>query len=112
MNLPSEIFGDVIVVHAPDDLGTDQASGLESHLTTLEPKQVVLDMDATESLDSAALAALVESQENLRELGGDLKIATTNSVNRKILELTRLDQQLEVFENVIDAVKSFRALPD
>jgi hypothetical protein len=30
-----------------------------------------------------------------------------NAVNRKILDITRLDQQLEVFESVIDAVKSF-----
>jgi anti-anti-sigma regulatory factor len=39
---------------------------------------------------------------------GDLKIATSNPINRKILELTRLDQQLEVFDSVVDAVKSFR----
>lgn len=42
------------------------------------------------------------------EKSGDLKIATTNSINRKILEVTRLDEQLEVFDSVIDAVKSFR----
>jgi hypothetical protein len=29
-------------------------------------------------------------------------------VNRKILEITRLDEQLDVFDSVIDAVKSFR----
>ena len=39
--------------------------------------------------------------------GGEVKIATTNSANRKILEITRLDQHLEVFDSVIDAVKSF-----
>jgi hypothetical protein len=36
-----------------------------------------------------------------------LKISTGNLANRKILEITRLDQQMEVFETVIDAVKSF-----
>ena len=35
------------------------------------------------------------------------KIATTNPANRKILEMTRLDEQLEVYDSVIDAVKSF-----
>ncbi|MGC3966765.1 MAG: STAS domain-containing protein [Pirellulales bacterium] len=69
---------------------------------------VVLDIDDVEQIDSAGLTALVNVQEQLRALGGDLKISTDNSVNRKILEITRLDEQLEVFDSVIDAVKSFR----
>ncbi len=111
MNLPTEIFGEVIVVHTPEELGADQADHLEAFLTTLERSQVVLDIDATETLDSAGLTALLEVQENLRQLDGDLKIATSNEMNRKIFEITRLDQQLELFESVIDAVKSFVAKP-
>lgn len=108
MNLPTETFGTVVVVHSPEELGTEQAPGLESLLVKLDRRQVVLDLDSTESLDSRGLTALLNSQDNLRELGGDLKLATTNTSNRKILEITRLDRQLEVFESVIDAVKSFR----
>ncbi len=40
-------------------------------------------------------------------MGGEAKIAATNLNNRKIFEITRLDQQLEVFDSVVDAVKSF-----
>ena len=54
---------------------------------------MVVDLDATETIDSRGLTALLNWQDNLRELGGDLKIATTNPNNRKILEMTRLDQQ-------------------
>lgn len=107
MNLQTEIFGDVIVVHTPDELGSDQADGIERFLGTLERNNVVLDLDHTEMIDSAGLSALVSSQESLRALGGDVKIATTNHINRKILEITRLDEQLDVFDSVIDAVKSF-----
>lgn len=39
---------------------------------------------------------------------GDVKISTSNNANRKILEITRLDQHLEVFDSVIDAVRSFQ----
>ena len=108
MNLPTEIFGEVIVVHAPDELGTDQAENLEGLLVSLERQRVVLDLDGAESIDSEGLAALWNSRDNLRELGGDLKLATSNATNRKLLEITRLDHQLEVFDSVIDAVKSFR----
>ena len=108
MNLPTEIFGDVIVVHTPKELGLDQAEGFEAYLPALERSNVVLDLDNTETLDSVGLAALLTAQDNLRERQGDVKVATTNATNRKILEITRLDQQLEVFASVIDAVKSFQ----
>jgi anti-sigma B factor antagonist len=108
MNLPTEIFGDVIVVHTPDELGADQCDGFEAYIPTLERHNVVLEVDATEIIDSKGLAALLNVQDKLRDAGGEAKIATTNLNNRKILEITRLDQQLEVFDNVVDAVKSFQ----
>lgn len=107
MELPTEIFGEVIVVHTPEELSETHAEQLEDYLTSLERSNVIVDLDGTESLDSAGLTTLVNAQDILREIFGDLKISTTNHVNRKILEITRLDQQLEVFDSVIDAVKSF-----
>jgi anti-sigma B factor antagonist len=108
MNLPTEVFGNVAVVHAPDELGADQAGALLNFCGGLSQSRIVLDLDAVESLDSAGLTSLVDVQDGLRANDGDLKIATTNNVNRKILEITRLDQHLEVFESVIDAGRSFR----
>ena len=108
MNLPSEIFGEVIVVHTPEELGTDQAAEFEAHLPSLDRNRVVLDVDNTEVLDSAGLTAILNVHDVLRETGGAMRISATNPINRKILELTRLDQQLEVYESVIEAVKSFQ----
>jgi anti-sigma B factor antagonist len=108
MNLPTEIFGNVVVIHAPDELGADQAVMVQNYLTTQERQNVILDLDNAESITSEGLEALLDAQDKLRLQTGDLKIATTNSVNRKILEITHLDEHLEVFESVIDAVKSFR----
>lgn len=107
MNLPQEIFGDVMVVHSPEELETDQCEGFEEYFSALEIHNIVLDLDGTESIDSKGLTALLNVQDMLREQQGDMKIAASNINNRKILELTRLDQQLEVFESVMDAVKSF-----
>jgi anti-sigma B factor antagonist len=108
MNLPTEIFGNVIVVHTPEELGADQSDALEAFIPTLERQNVVLDLDATEAIDSIGLTALLNIQDKLRDMGGEAKVATTNLNNRKILEITRLEQQLEVFDNVVDAVKSFQ----
>jgi anti-anti-sigma factor len=108
MNLPTETFGNVVVVHTPEELGRDQADDFQGFVTALSQQRVVVDLDNTESLDSEGLAALLEVQELMQGVGGNVKVATTNLSNRKILEMTRLDRQLEVFESVIDAVKSFR----
>ncbi len=108
MALTSETFGAVIVVHSPEDLSADQASSFESALRQVEPACVVLDMDDTELLDSVGLTAILDARDGLLERQGDLKIATANATNRKILEITRLDEQLELYESVIDAVKSYQ----
>jgi|SRR5688572_9098364 anti-sigma B factor antagonist len=108
MNLTSETFGSVIVIHSPEDLSAEQAPGFEAHLRNVEPPCVVLDIDDTELLDSAGLAAILDARDALRDRQGDLKIATNNATNRKILEITRLDEQVALFESVIDAVKSYQ----
>lgn len=108
MNLPTEVFGRVTVVHAPDELSSDHSEPFLAFCGGLGQRQLVLDLDATETLDSGGLTALLDLHDQLRGTGGDLKISTTNATNRKILELTRLDRRLEVFESVIDAVKSFQ----
>jgi len=107
MKLPSEIFGEVIVVHTPEELGAEQAEEFQDQLTKLERNHVVLDLDNTEILDSAGLTALLDGQDVLRQNGGAMKISASNHANRKILEITRLDRELEVFDSVIEAVKSF-----
>ena len=107
MKLPTEIFGDVVVVHTPEDMSEDHAESLQHFLITQDRSQVIVDLDGTESIDSAGLRTLLDAQEVLRTVGGDLKVSVKNSINRKILEITRLDRQFDVFPNVIDAVKSF-----
>lgn len=107
MKLPTEIFGEVVVVHTPEEISEEHTPLLASVLTSLERTNVVVDLDGTESIDSHGLCLLRDAQDNLRLAGGDLRISTVNVYNRKILEITRLDQSFEVFESVLEAVKSF-----
>lgn len=107
MNLTTEVFGEVVVVHTPEELGTEQAEGFNQFVRALDKSNVIVDLDGTESIDSRGLESLVDALEFLRAEGGDLKVTTTNIVNRKILEITRLDHQVEVHDSVIEAVKSF-----
>ena len=107
MKLPTEVFGDVIVVHTPEELVQDHAADAAEFLSGLEQLNIVVDMDGTESIDSMGLASLLDDQDELRSCGGDLKVVTTEANNRKIFEITRLEHQIEVFSDVVDAIKSF-----
>lgn len=107
MKLATETFGSVTVVHTPEELGGESATQLENLLTSLDRSNLVIDLNGTETIDSLGLEAIVNAQESLRALGGDLKLATDNVTNQTILRITRIDEQLEVFDSVLMAVKSF-----
>jgi len=107
MNLPTEVFGEVVVAHAPEEMLENRCDELLACLTSLERANVVLDIDHVEAVDSHGLEMLLNVLDRLRERGGDLKLSSSGTVNRKILEITRLDLYIEVFESVIEAVKSY-----
>lgn len=107
MNLPTEVFGDVVVAHAPEEILENRCDELLSCLTSLERANVVLDIDHVEAIDSHGLETMLDVLDRLRQRGGDLKLSASGNVNRKILEITRIDLYIEVFESVIEAVKSY-----
>lgn len=108
MKLPTEVFDDVVVVHTPEELGIDQVEEFETFIETLDLCRIVFDLDHTELLDSAGLTSILDVYDAMRKKDGDVKLTTTNANNRKILEITQIDRQLEVHDSVIDAVSSFR----
>jgi anti-sigma B factor antagonist len=110
MQISTETFGKVLVVHTPDELTEDTVPDLLRALK--EPLQsgqvkVVLQMDRSEHYDSQGLTSLVDLQDEIREAGGNLKISGLVDPGRKIFEITRLDQRFDIFESIIDAVSSF-----
>lgn len=107
IHLPTEIFGNVVVVHTPEELSSDHLPRLAEMLSTQDRCNVVVDLDGTETIDSSGLALLLDAQDALRGSGGDLRLSTSNATNRKILEITRLQERMELFETVLEAVKSF-----
>lgn len=108
MNLISEVFNGVLVVHAPEYLGDDQAKQLQQSVMHRSLRSVVVDMDATDIVDSKGLSMLLDIHDWLVESDGDLKVATSNPTNRKIFEITRIDKHVDVFRTVLSAVKSFQ----
>ena len=82
--------------------------GLEASFTEcLEQRktEVILDCKAVSFLDSEGLELLVHMHEELKERGGALKIIGVNPVCRDILLATRLISNLNVHEDIHDALR-------
>jgi len=69
---------------------------------------IVVNFAETDYLCSSSLGILAMIIKRVRERGGDLKLTNLSSKVRKFFEVTRLEQMLEIFESVEEAVKSFR----
>ncbi|QDT36704.1 STAS domain-containing protein [Stratiformator vulcanicus] len=111
MSLTSELFGDVLVAHTPDELNEDTSGPFHAELIDAADrgrKKFVLQMDRTEAYDSAGLTALLDLQDEVREAGAILKISGLDEPGNTIFKLTRLDRRFDIFDSVIDAVQSFR----
>jgi anti-anti-sigma factor len=106
----TEIFGDVLVAHAPDELTEDPARLLTNTVKrALEAGQVkvVLQMDRTDGFDSLGLSALADLQDQLRGAGGGMKVCGLTDSGRKVFQIVRFDRRFESFDSLIDAVGSF-----
>lgn len=111
MQIPIETFGEVIVAHAPDEF-TEEAA-LEFARALKQPiesgrNRVVAQMERSDVFDSAALETLLELHEQLRSSGGNLTICSLSDTGRKIFEMTRLSEQFDVFDAVVDAVAAMQ----
>ena len=66
--------------------------------------EVVLQLDHVEFLDSSGLGALVRLMQAARAKAGDLKLCGVPPKVRKILELTNLLKQFEVYDSLEEAI--------
>lgn len=65
---------------------------------------VVVDLSATEFIDSSGLGALIAGLKTCRQAGGDLRIASPTEQVRTVLQLTNLDRVLRPAASVAGAL--------
>ncbi len=80
---------------------------VSSLLAESEITGIVLDMSKVVLFDSAALEALLELNERCRDRLRQLKMAGLDETCRKILEMTRVLDQFDAYDELNQAVKSF-----
>jgi anti-sigma B factor antagonist len=70
-------------------------------------KNVVLNLQEVDYIDSTGLGAMVVCYTTLRKVGGALKLLNLNRRNIELLVLTKLSTVFEIFSDEQDAVNSF-----
>jgi anti-anti-sigma factor len=70
-------------------------------------KNIVVDLNDCEFIDSTFLGALVVSLKKTTALGGDLKLVGFKPAVHSMFELTRLNRVFEAFKTREDAIESF-----
>jgi anti-sigma B factor antagonist len=70
---------------------------------------VIFDMAGVTHADSAAIGTIVRCLTKLRNAGGALRIAATQSMIDYSLKLTKVDKVIEIFPTVEMATKGFPA---
>src|SRR5262245_11909647 len=71
-----------------------------------QPK-VVVDLERVALIDSAGLEWLVDAAEKCFQRGGQVQIAAPSALCNDILRITGVSEQIEVFDDVTSAVRSF-----
>lgn len=66
--------------------------------------RIVVDLSATEFMDSSGLGALVSCLKKTRQAGGDLRLASPSEQVTTVLDLTNLSRVLRPSPTVADAV--------
>lgn len=109
MNITAENYGHAVVLIVKGELIGDTLTAfrreVDKQLRDHEVVDIVLDLQAASAIDSEVLEYLLDLQDRLAEKFGQVKVARVQPPIRKILEITRLDTEFEIFEEPSQAIK-------
>lgn len=86
------------------------AGALREKITELgdqAKRNLVLNLEGVDYIDSTGLGALVVCATNMRKSGGQMKLLNVNRRNIELLVMTKLDTVFEIFTDEQDAVNSY-----
>lgn len=110
MKLSRQDYNDVTVLELHGELDVDSAPMLQSHISEIIADgkvSIVLDMSSISFFDSTGLEKLLWAADYCKENNCQMTLAGLDENCRKILEITRLDEQFDCYDELAQAVKSF-----
>jgi len=102
----------VLILSADGGLCADTAEQFVDELSQfidLGMRKLIVDCTRLTYLSSYGIGILVRLHKRLAQKGGNVKLAAVPGVVARVIQLVRLDQVLQIFPTVDEALSSFRA---
>ena len=111
MSYSFNVENDILIVKIEEKRATIEFSGTLKDDLAKKIEQgnsnVIIDLGATEFVDSSFLGTLVAGLKKTKNNSGNLKIVDLQEPVRDMFELTRLYKIFEIFDTLEDAINSF-----
>ena len=110
MKIKTQNYGEVTVVQLQGDLDLDSAEFFKTNVTDIiaaDRSSIVIDMSEVGSIDSVGLEHLLWARDSCDQNKCQVRLAGLDDTCKKILEVTRLEDEFDCYDELAGAVKSF-----
>ena len=110
MRIKTQDYNEVTVVKLQGELDGELSEKFQNNITNLiaeEKTGVVIDMGDVGFIDSEGLERLLWARDYCNENNCQLRLAGLDENCTKILQITRLEDEFDHYEELAEAVKSF-----
>ena len=94
----------VVLAGEVDATNSDEMYGVLESVVTQHPRLLIVDISELSFMDSTGLRMLLRSSRTLDQQGGVLALAAPQTAVARVLQLTRADQLIPVYQSVADAI--------
>ena len=99
-----EAYAVVVLSGEVDATNSEELYNVLESVVLQHPRLLIVDLSALSFMDSTGLRMLLRSSRELDQQGGVLSLAAPQVSVARVLQLTRADQLIPVYESVADAI--------
>jgi anti-sigma B factor antagonist len=104
-------FNGVLVLTVKGNLvQKDDTDKLQARIVDIienKSKNIVMDLKHVSIITSLGIGGVIRALRTVKENKGDLKLSAVNISVKKVFDITKLNELIEIHETADDAVKSF-----